>query len=194
MRKKSTIQDAHKLFDMDKVEVDPEVKELLYDEATQQIAYPEDEAILVQLPGTLPFSEIKPHATNALEDMIEMLSADAKVSRHIGHLSSDGENIEEDNLNTDVHPPKIGKLRVMKSGKIVMRIQLPGQEDYVDLELNQGIKTNFYQEIISVDAQNKKLHFLSSVKNKLVATPDLDSMLSWTNVKSVNELWLKRGK
>ena len=49
-------------------------------------------------------------------------------------------------------PPKVGKLRVMKSGRVIMRIQLPGQEDFVDLELNKGIQTNFYQEIVSVDS------------------------------------------
>jgi len=40
--------------------------------------------------------------------------------------------------------PKIGKLRIHKSGKVVMRLQLPGQTEFIDLELNEGIKTNFY--------------------------------------------------
>jgi hypothetical protein len=35
--------------------------------------------------------------------------------------------------------PKIGKLRIHKSGKVVMRIQLPGEKTFVDLELNMGI-------------------------------------------------------
>ena len=74
--------------------------------------------------------------------------------------------------------PKIGKLRIHKSGKVVMRLQLPGQKNFVDLELNQGIKTNFYQELVSVDAEKDSIHFLAKVQTKLVATPDLDSILN----------------
>ena len=81
-----------------------------------------------------------------------MLSSDA--------LSKSGENIEED-VSMVSEPPKIGKLRVMKSGKVVMRFQLPGQENFVDYELNKGIAGNFYQEIVSVDSQNRELHYLS---------------------------------
>ena len=66
----------------------------------------------------------------------------------------------------------------MKSGKVVLRIQLPGQESYIDLELNSGIQTNFYQEIVSVDGESKNMHFLAPVQHKIVATPDLDSILN----------------
>lgn len=57
--------------------------------------------------------------------------------------------------------PRIGKLRIHKSGKIVMRFQLPGENEYVDFELNKGIESKFYQEIIACDRQN--LHFLAPV-------------------------------
>ena len=43
-------------------EVDHEVRELLYDEQDRKIAFDEDKPILMQLPGTLPFVEIKPHS------------------------------------------------------------------------------------------------------------------------------------
>ena len=59
-----------------------------------------------------------------------------------------------------------------------MRLQLPGQKNFVDLELNQGIKTNFYQELVAVDAEKEAIHFLAKVQTKLVATPDLDSILN----------------
>eukprot|EP00354_Favella_ehrenbergii_P012279 CAMPEP_0170465136 /NCGR_PEP_ID=MMETSP0123-20130129/9591_1 /TAXON_ID=182087 /ORGANISM="Favella ehrenbergii, Strain Fehren 1" /LENGTH=68 /DNA_ID=CAMNT_0010730953 /DNA_START=1887 /DNA_END=2093 /DNA_ORIENTATION=- len=59
--------------------------------------------------------------------------------------------------------PKIGKLRIHKGGKVVMRLQLPGQQNYVDLELNEGIKTNFYQELVAVDAEKESVHFLAKV-------------------------------
>ena len=86
-----------------------------------------------------------------------------------------GEDVEEKKQPT---PPTIGKLRLMKSGKVVMRIQLPGQDDYVDLEMNRGIQPNFYQELVSVDIETQKMHFLSKVQHKLVAIPDLDQLFS----------------
>jgi len=59
-----------------------------------------------------------------------------------------------------------------------MRLQLPGQASFVDLELNQGIKTNFYQELVAVNSAQSAIHFLAQVQHKLVATPDLDFILS----------------
>ena len=38
----------------------------------------------------------------------------------------------------------IGKLRFMKSGKIVLRLQLPDSADFADLEINKGIDATFY--------------------------------------------------
>jgi hypothetical protein len=75
-------------------------------------------------------------------------------------------------------PPRIGKLRFMKSGKVVLRVQLPGQTEFVDLELNKGIQPNFYQELVSTDARKGTIHFLGPVQHKLVATPDLDALIS----------------
>ena len=59
-----------------------------------------------------------------------------------------------------------------------MRIQLPGEDSFVDLELNPGIQTNFYQEIVAVNSESKNMHFLAPVQHKIVATPDLDSILN----------------
>ena len=53
---------AYQLHDMNKTEIDSSVREMLYCEETRDIKYPENEAFLMQLPGTLPFTEIKPHA------------------------------------------------------------------------------------------------------------------------------------
>ena len=39
---------------------------------------------------------------------------------------------------------KIGKILVKKSGKIVMRLQMPGSKEHVDLDINQGIGATFY--------------------------------------------------
>lgn len=45
---------------------------------------------------------------------------------------------------------KIGKLRIMKSGKVVLRIQNENKM-FVDLDVSKGISNNFYQELISIN-------------------------------------------
>ena len=55
-------------------EIDTELRDMIFDERTGQIAMSSHEPILLQLPGTLPFVEVKPHAATALEEMIERLS------------------------------------------------------------------------------------------------------------------------
>jgi len=53
---------------------------------------------------------------------------------------------------------------------------VPGSDEHVDFELNKGIDSNFYQELVSVDASSQQINFLAPVQHKLVATPDLDSL------------------
>ena len=73
---KSAMSTAYVLHDMNKAEIDSSVKDLLYDQSSGHIKQPENGAILLQLPGTLPFTEIKPHAKNGLEEILERLSND----------------------------------------------------------------------------------------------------------------------
>ena len=99
---------------------------------------------MVQLPGTLPFKDVKPHSSDAMEDLVQLFSD----RHHRGKTErSDGNSVDQSNEEMDlgkededyIEPPRIGKLRVMKSGRVVMRIQLPGSQEYVDLEVNKGI-------------------------------------------------------
>lgn len=46
---------------------------MLYDKQIGQVAMSEQEPMLIQLPGSLPFAEVKPHSATALEEMIERL-------------------------------------------------------------------------------------------------------------------------
>jgi hypothetical protein len=48
----------------------------------------------------------------------------------------------------------------MKSGKVVLRLQMPDSPQFVDLEVNKGIESTFYQELISIDGKRKQAHFL----------------------------------
>ena len=55
-------------------EIDTQLRDMLYDTRTGKIACSEHEPLLLQLPGTLPFAELKPHTATALEEMIHRLS------------------------------------------------------------------------------------------------------------------------
>jgi len=48
----------------------------------------------------------------------------------------------------------------------------------VDLELNKGIDSNFFQELVCLDPAKKEMHSLGRVTQKLVATPDLEALFS----------------
>ena len=43
---------------------------MLYNPLSGKIKMSEQEPLLLQLPGSLPFSEVKPHSATALEEMI----------------------------------------------------------------------------------------------------------------------------
>ena len=62
-------------------------------------------------------------------------------------------NSEVDNLL------KIGKLRVMKSGKIILRIHDPNSSEnkHVDLDVSRGIMNSFYQELVSVKKSSSEI-------------------------------------
>lgn len=69
---------------------------MLYDEQSGQIVCPETEPLLLQLPGTLPFAEVKAHTATALEEMIHRLSDpnlqddDRSMNNDSGESSNDG--------------------------------------------------------------------------------------------------------
>jgi hypothetical protein len=49
------------------------VRDLLLDDKNT-LSFPQHEPILLQLPGTLPFADIKPHTGKVLEQMLEKLA------------------------------------------------------------------------------------------------------------------------
>jgi len=63
----------------------------------------------------------------------------------------------------------------MKSGKAVLRIPLQDGQ-HVDYSLEEGIRSGFYQEVASLDGD--QMCILGQVQNKLVATPDLQTLFS----------------
>lgn len=117
------------------------------------------------MPGTLPFRDVKPHSSQCFEDLIEQLSVKRQRDREDPEEDEYGESGRMDDIDAteDTSPPVIGKLRLMKSGRVVMRIQLPGSKDYLDLELNKGIQPNFFQELVAVDSKSQSMHILAPV-------------------------------
>eukprot|EP00347_Sterkiella_histriomuscorum_P015718 403355942 len=149
-----------------------ELRDLLIKNENGQIqqSISELEPFLIQLPSTLPFNlDEKPsHSSN--KNQTDYKSSTNQIERLI-------ENLNINSKDEQVDPPKIGKIRIMKSGKVVLRMQDPNdQSQYIDFELIKGIQTNFYQELISVDVQKSQAHFLAPLNHKLIATPDLDSI------------------
>lgn len=72
--------------------------------------------MLLQLPGTLPFAGIKPHTGKVLDELITQLSKPTFGS------ASDSGSVVSTNLGKEEQAPSIGKLRFMKSGRVIMRI------------------------------------------------------------------------
>ena len=66
----------------------------------------------------------------------------------------------------------------MKSGRVVLRLKQPDSDTHIDLDVNKGIQSNFYQELMSLDSNKSKAHFLTPVTNKFVMTPNLESLFS----------------
>lgn len=52
------------------------------------------------------------------------------------------------------------------------------EDRFVDFDLNKGIDSNFYQDLISLDSEKSEMHFIASVNQKLVATPDLEALFA----------------
>jgi hypothetical protein len=83
------------------------------------------------------------------------------------------DSIKKD-ISTASAPKPIGKVLVMKSGKVIFRMPSEDGNSHVDFELIKGIETNFYQELVSAHPSQKNVHFLGQVNHKVIAVPDLD--------------------
>lgn len=82
------------------------------------------EPFIMQLPSTLPLSTDK-NDLNSLMDQISLTSKEPEQA-----------------------PLPFGKILVMKSGKVVLRVQ-SSEQGHIDYILNKGIAPNFYQELVS---------------------------------------------
>lgn len=82
-------------------EVDTQLRDMLYDKRTGKVACSEHEPLLLQLPGTLPFAEIKPHSATALEEMIHRLS-DPSQSVFAAQTKRENEFMDSESNNNNI--------------------------------------------------------------------------------------------
>lgn len=75
--------------------------------------------------------------------------------------------------NTLLHIPRgaIGKLYIMKSGKVKMKI---GDVIY---DVSQGMPLGFLQELTAIDLKKNKINFLGEVHKRMVAYPDIQTLM-----------------
>lgn len=74
-------------------------------------------------------------------------------------------------------PTPLGKLLVLKSGKVILRVKSTDKEgEHIDFEVIKGIETNFYQEIVTAHPSKPNVNFLGPLNHKLIAVPDLDAI------------------
>jgi len=67
---------------------------------------------------------------------------------------------------------RIGKLYILKSGKVKMKI---GDVVY---DVSQGMPLGFLQELVAIDLKKGKMNILGEVQKRMVASPDIGVLLS----------------
>ena len=110
------------------------------------------EPILLQLPQNLPFEkkfqdETKTHETKQLLDM----------------LAQEGLN------------PKIGKLKLMKSGRVILTLN---EENPINIELSQGTELKHFAELMRLDKNTKQAYIMRQVFKKVTGQPVWDELLA----------------
>lgn len=125
----------------------------------------EDTLLLMQLPSVLPIPvPASPHiAANGdvadHKDAIDLTAAVGAVDGRPAALS-------------ELPPTKLGKLLMLKSGRVKLRI------GDVLFDVSPGINCRTRQELAVVDTAKKECTVLGSVGQRVVVTPDLETLLS----------------
>lgn len=61
---------------------------------------------------------------------------------------------------------KIGKIRFMKSGKVILRIKQEGDPEgkQIDLDVSKGIQNSFYQQLVHLQkGDDPKISFMGTI-------------------------------
>jgi hypothetical protein len=120
--------------------------------------YTENEILFFQFPSIMPFSSPemtskKPQPTK--EDKPGMMRYDNDFVNSLQYIKES----------------KIGKLYVLKSGKMKLRIG----DNFFDVD--QGLSCSFLQELHYVNLNSKEMFNLGEIDKRIVITPDLNDLL-----------------
>ncbi|XP_023244565.1 DNA-directed RNA polymerase III subunit RPC4-like [Centruroides sculpturatus] len=84
------------------------------------------------------------------------------------------ENSEDIEIFKDISDGLIGKLLILKSGKVILRV------GSMCFNVENGTKTGFLQEIVSLkaDEESQDLHVLGYLNNRIICLPDVNSLVA----------------
>ncbi|KAL6067594.1 DNA-directed RNA polymerase III subunit RPC4 [Balamuthia mandrillaris] len=138
----------------------------------------EDQLFFMQLPSHLPTSHMLEGNDDDDEEDEEQEGGDSttkkkkkkKQAAKLSNISGLEEEIFESNMEK-VEEGCMGKLLIYKSGKIKMQL------GDILLDVTAGAQIGFKQEIAVISAEQKKFCTLGSCDQRLICTPDIDSLL-----------------
>lgn len=86
---------------------------------------------------------------------------------------NDANNDENDEVFKDIPEGLIGKLLILKSGKVILRL------GSMSFNVENGTNIGFLQEVVSlkVNEESKDLHVLGYLNNRIVCLPDINSLV-----------------
>lgn len=118
--------------------------------------YGENELLFFQFPSIIPF------ATPEVMANVKEEKETTERMKYDNGFANTFENIKEG---------KIGKLYILKSGQVKLRI---GECTF---NLSQGMPCGFLQELHSVDLQSKEIFHLGDINKRVVVSPDIEDLI-----------------
>ncbi|KAI8093130.1 RNA polymerase III RPC4-domain-containing protein [Halteromyces radiatus] len=143
-------------------------------EKSQVVSVADDELLFFQLPG------IVPSFTLPLEDeqMTDIKTDDDKPNKGKEKeqlpVAAQMATLKEKMANmdlADMPDGQIGKLMVYKSGKMKLKI------GNILLDVDQGMRSSFLENLMSVNTENKKAVELGHIVQKFTCIPNMDALL-----------------
>ena len=71
--------------------------------------------------------------------------------------------------------PKIGKLKLMKSGRVILTLN---EENPINIELSQGTELKHFAELMRLDKNTKQAYIMRQVFKKVTGQPVWDELLA----------------
>jgi len=145
-----------------KSEASPEDDMMMYNEERKQY-FKENELLFFQFPSIMPYSN----------EAAEIKKEEKPKEGDSGHMAYDN---GFSNTLQHIKEGKIGKMYVLKSGKVKLQI---GDNMF---EVAQGMPCSFLQELHYLNSTSKEIFNLGEIDKRIVVTPDLEVLLEKKSV------------